>query len=83
MQKRCREGKAMEIYVIRIKGHIDQSWSSWFADMRVTNEENGDTVLSGPLVDQSALHSLLTKVHALNLTLLSVSHVESGGRKDS
>jgi hypothetical protein len=76
-KKRRGEGKAMEVYVIRIKGHIDQRWSSWFDGMSVTNEENGDTVLYGPVVDQAALHSLLTKVHALNLTLLSVSRMES------
>jgi hypothetical protein len=67
----------MPAYTIRVKGHLDQSWSMWFDGMTITNESNGDTVISGPLVDQAALHSLLVKVLNLNLTLISVLRIET------
>jgi hypothetical protein len=72
-----REGGAMPVYEIRVRGHLDQCWSAWFDGMRLTNEANGETVLSGPVVDQAALHSLLMKVHTLNLTLISVLRIET------
>jgi hypothetical protein len=65
------------LYEIRVKGHLDQRWSDWFGGMTVTNEVNGDTVISGSVVDQAALHSLLIKVYNLNLTLISVSRIET------
>jgi len=67
----------MPVYEIRVKGHLDQRWSAWFDGMTITNEANGDAIISGPLVDQAALHSLLIKVYNLNLTLISVLHVET------
>ena len=67
----------MPVYTIRVKGYLDQSWSTWFDGMTITNEANGDTVISGPLVDQAALHSLLVKVLNLNLTLISVLRIET------
>ena len=67
----------MALYEICVKGHLDQRWSVWFDGMTVTNEANGETVLSGPVVDQAALHSLLIKVHSLNLTLISVTRFET------
>lgn len=67
----------MMIYKIRVKGHLNQRWSEWFDGMTITNEANGDSIISGPLVDQAALHSLLIKVYNLNLTLVSVLHVET------
>ncbi len=67
----------MVVYEIRVKGHLDQRWSAWFDGMTLTNEANGDTTLSGPVVDQAALHSLLIKVHTLNLTLISVTRMET------
>ncbi len=67
----------MTAYTIRVKGHLDQSWSAWFDGMTITNKANGDTVISGPVADQAALHSLLVKVHNLNLTLISVLRVET------
>ncbi|TMC20018.1 MAG: hypothetical protein E6J36_13645 [Chloroflexi bacterium] len=65
------------IYKIRVKGHLNQRWSEWFDGMTITNEANGDSIISGPLVDQAALHSLLIKVYNLNLTLVSVLHLET------
>lgn len=67
----------MILYEIRVKGHLDQHWSAWFDGMTVNNKANGDTVISGPLVDQAALHSLLVKVFNLNLTLVSVLRMET------
>jgi hypothetical protein len=67
----------MTVYEIRVKGHLDQRWSTWFDGMTVTHEANGDTVFSGPVVDQAALHSLLIKAHTLNLTLISVLRIET------
>jgi hypothetical protein len=67
----------MTTYEIRVKGHLDQHWSAWFDGMTITNGANGDAIISGPLVDQAALHSLLIKVYNLNLTLISVLHVET------
>ncbi len=63
-------------YEIRVKGHLDQRWSAWFDGMTLTVEANGDTIIAGHVVDQSALHSLLNKVHSLNLTLISVLRTE-------
>ena len=63
-------------YEIRVKGHLDQRWSEWFDGMTITNEQNGDAIISGPMVDQAALHSLLVKVFNLNLPLIAVSRVE-------
>lgn len=67
----------MTTYQIRVKGHLDRYWSAWFDGMTITNEVNGDTVISGPVADQAALHSLLVKVHNLNLTLISVLRIET------
>ncbi len=63
-------------YEIRVKGHLDQRWSEWFDGMTITNEENGEAIISGPMVDQAALHSLLVKVFNLNLPLIAVSRLE-------
>jgi hypothetical protein len=61
---------------IRIKGHLDNRWTDWFDGLTITREDNGDTCLSGPVVDQAALHGLLRKVRDLGLPLVSVIHVE-------
>jgi hypothetical protein len=61
---------------IRIKGHLDKRWADWFDGLTITLEDNGDTRLTGPVVDQAALHSLLRKVRDLGLPLVSVRHVE-------
>ena len=67
------------VYQIRIKGHLGPQWTEWFEGMAVTTlEENGDTLLTGPVVDQAALHGLLKKVRDLGLPLLSVIRVETG-----
>lgn len=63
-------------YQIKIKGHLDQQWSGWFDNLTITHQPNGETLLSGPVVDQAALYGLLLKIHNLNLTLLSLDRVE-------
>lgn len=66
------------IYQIRIKGHLDRQWTTWFEGLVITLEEEGDTLLTGPVVDQAALHGLLKKVRDLGMPLVSVSPVEPG-----
>jgi hypothetical protein len=66
------------VYQIRIKGHLGSQWTDWFGGMTITLEDNGDTLLTGPVVDQSALHGLLKKVRDLGMPLVSVSPVEPG-----
>jgi hypothetical protein len=62
-------------YEIRIGGHLDARWAAWFDGLALTHETDGTTVLSGPVVDQAALHGLLHKVRDLGLPLISVIHV--------
>jgi malic enzyme len=66
------EGEAMPIYQIRLKEQLDQHWSAWFGGLMVTIKANGETLLTGEVVDQAAPHRLLSKVHDLQLTLISV-----------
>jgi len=65
-------GRAMPIYQIRLKEQLEQHWSAWFGGLTVTTEENGETLLTGEVVDQAALHGLLSKIRDLQLTLISV-----------
>lgn len=64
------------IYEIRIEGQLDPCWSEWFAGMVITPLETGDTLLSGLLVDQSALHGLLNRIRDMNLKLICVERKE-------
>jgi hypothetical protein len=66
------------LYEIRIKGHLDDRWGDWFEGLTITLEDNGETLLTGPVVDQAALHGLLKKVRDLGMPLISVSPVEPG-----
>lgn len=59
-------------YHIRVKGHLDFSWQSWFAGLQITREADGTTVLSGPLPDQAALYGMLLKIDRLGLALLAL-----------
>ena len=65
-------------YEIRLKGHLDARWTERFDGLTITLEDNGDTLLTGPVVDQAALHGLLKKVRDLGLSLISVRPLEPG-----
>jgi hypothetical protein len=61
------------IYQIRIQGHLSTEWSAWFDGLTITNDPNGEAVLTGPLPDQAALYGVLNRLQMLNLALLSVN----------
>ena len=63
------------LYEIRIQGHLDDKWAAWFEGLTLTREDNGETLLTGLVVDQAALHGLLRKVRDLGMPLLSVTRV--------
>jgi hypothetical protein len=66
------------LYEIRLRGHLDVRWAARFEGLTLTLEDNGDTLLTGPVVDQAALHGVLRKVRDLALPLVSVTRVSSG-----
>jgi hypothetical protein len=76
------------IYQIRLKGHLSREWTDWFGGLTITLEDNGDTLLTGPVVDQAALHGLLKRVRDLGVPLISISQVPfnethpSGSKKE-
>jgi len=66
------------VYQIRIKGHLGRQWSDWFEGLTITLEDNGETLLTGSVVDQAALHGVLKKVRDGGMPLLSVNRVKPG-----
>ena len=69
------------VYQIRIKGHLGPEWADWFEGLTITQEGDGDTLMTGPLIDQAALHGLLKRVRDLGLSLLSVNSVHPDSRE--
>ena len=63
-------------YEIRLRGHLDSRWAAWFDGLSLSNENDGTTVIGGPVADQAALHGLLLKVRDLGLPLVSVTQVQ-------
>ena len=68
------------VYQIRIEGHLDSRGTEWFEGLTITPEDNGETLMTGPVADQAALHGLLRKVRDLGMPLLSVIRSEEGGQ---
>jgi hypothetical protein len=64
------------VYQIRIKGHLGRDWTDWFGGFTLTLEDNGETLLTGPVVDQAALYGVLKKVRDVGMPLLSVIEVQ-------
>ena len=65
-----------EVYQIVVKGHLGSEWSDWFDGLTITMVDNGETILSGPIVDQTALHGVLIKIRDLGLPLLSLTRID-------
>ncbi len=63
------------VYQIRIEGHLNPKWTAWFGGMTITLKDDGETLLTGPVVDQAALHGLLRKVRDLGMPLISAARV--------
>ena len=72
------EPSQIQVYQIRIKGHLGADWADWFDGLAITLQDNGETLLTGPVVDQAALHGLLRKVRDLGMVLLSVMCMQPG-----
>ena len=72
-----------EVYQFVVKGHLDREWSDWFDGWTITLVDNGETILSGPVVDQTALHGVLIKIRDLGLPLLSLTRTETGRENES
>lgn len=66
------------IYQIRLEGQLGPEWSEWFEGLKVTLQENGEMILSGPLPDQAALHGVLARIRDLGMVLISVNRVKQG-----
>ena len=66
------------VYEIKVGGHLGCEWTDWFEGMTITLKDDGETVLTGPVIDQAALYGVLKKVRNLGLPLLSVNIIESG-----
>ena len=74
-RNRTAETSQPTIYQIRVKGHLGSQWEDWFGGLTVTLEDNGETLLTGPVADQAALHGLLRRVRDLGIPLVSVVRV--------
>ena len=70
------EHERLEVYQIVVKGHLESEWSEWFDGLTITMMDNGETILSGPLIDQTALHGVLIKIRDLGLPLLSLTRID-------
>jgi len=64
------------VYQLRLRGHLGPQWADWFGGLSITSADNSDTLLTGPVTDQAALHALLKRVRDLGMTLVSVGPVE-------
>jgi hypothetical protein len=76
-----REYDARAVYQIRVKGNLDPKWSDWFDGLTIAPQTGSETLLTGPVVDQAALHGILCKIADLGLPLLSVERMEDSQRE--
>jgi hypothetical protein len=76
-QQSTPDANQSPVYTFKIKGHLGQQWMNWFEGLTVTLEEDGNTLLSGAVIDQSALHGILKKIRDLGMPLLSVNSTDS------
>ncbi len=65
------------VYQVRVEGQLNARWTEWFEGLAITLDANGDTVLTGAVIDQAALHGLLKKVRDLGMPLISVVRIEA------
>ena len=72
-----REFDSQGVYRIKVKGSLDRKWSDWFDGFTISPQANDETLLTGPVPDQAALHGLLAKIRDLGLPLLSVKRLEA------
>jgi hypothetical protein len=72
-----RESRGSQVYEVRVKGVINGEWSGWFEGMAVSPQHSGETLLTGHVADQAALHGLLHKIRDMGLPLLSVKRVDT------
>jgi hypothetical protein len=70
-------------YTIRLQGHLDPRWAAWFDGLSLVHASDGTTVLCGPVVDQAALHGLLTKVRDLGMPLIAVTQLDPNSNKET
>jgi hypothetical protein len=77
------EHKRLEVYQIVVKGQLESEWSDWFDGLSITLTGSGETILTGPLVDQTALHGVLIKIRDLGLPLLSLVRTETERENES
>jgi hypothetical protein len=79
------DGKTIQptIYQIRVQGHLGRHWSGRFEELRITLEDDGTTLLTGPLVDQAALHGILRRIRDLGITLIAVNSVDGSSEDRS
>ena len=73
---KLQQEPAGEIYEIKLKGHLNESWADWFDGMAFTHESDGTTMLTGAIFDQAALHGLLKKIRDLGMPLLAVNRLD-------
>ncbi len=71
-----------EYYEIRLKGHLDARWADRFDGLTMTLDDSGDTILSGQVIDQAALHGLLKRVRDLGMPLLSVNSITTNPKEE-
>jgi hypothetical protein len=69
-----------ELYRIRVRGHLDDRWADWFGGLDLQRQDDGTTVLVGPIVDQAALHGVLARIRDLGLPLLEVTGDRGHGK---